>query len=77
MRLALPGYKQPQQLMALNYVLSLGGEFDAVLNIDGFNDGALSILENAQPKASIAYPSACTSLVMTDPRISVEALAGC
>ncbi|MFM7869738.1 MAG: hypothetical protein ACKPHU_36420, partial [Planctomycetaceae bacterium] len=76
MRLALPGYKQPQQLMALNYVLSLGGEFDAVLNIDGFNDGALSILENARQKTSIAYPRSwhARSLVMTDPRISVEAL---
>lgn len=75
-RLALPGYKQPQQLMALNYVLSLGGEFDAVLNIDGFNDGALSILENARQKTSIAYPRSwhARSLVMTDPRISVEAL---
>jgi len=75
-RLALPGYKQPQQLMALNFVLSLGGEFDAVLNIDGFNDGALSILENARQKTSIAYPRSwhARSLVMTDPRISVEAL---
>lgn len=75
-RLALPGYKQPQQLMALNYVLSLGGEFDAVLNIDGFNDGALSILENARQKTSIAYPRSwhARSLVMTDPRISVEAM---
>ena len=74
-RLALPGYKQPQQLMALNYVLSLGGEFDAVLNIDGFNDGALSILENARQKTSIAYPRSwhARSLVMTDPRISAEA----
>lgn len=74
-RLALPGYKQPQQVMALNYVLSLGGEFDAILNIDGFNDGALSILENARQKTSLAYPRSwhARSLVMTDPRISAEA----
>ena len=33
----MPGYKQPQQLMAYNYLLSLGAEFDAVINIDGYN----------------------------------------
>lgn len=35
------GYKQPQQLMALNYFLALGAHFDIVLNIDGFNEVAL------------------------------------
>jgi len=39
--LALGGYKQPQQLMALSYLLGLGAEFDLVINIDGFNDIAL------------------------------------
>lgn len=36
--LALPGYKQPQQLAALNYLLALGAHFDVVLNLDGYND---------------------------------------
>ena len=36
------GYKQPQQLLILSYFLSLGQHFDAVLNIDGFNEVALS-----------------------------------
>jgi hypothetical protein len=40
--LALGGFKQPQQLMALNYFLALGERPDAVLNIDGFNEVALS-----------------------------------
>ncbi len=40
------GYKQPQQLMALNYFMALGGEFDIVINLDGFNDIALPPLEN-------------------------------
>jgi hypothetical protein len=40
------GYKQPQQLMALNWFMALGGEFDIVINLDGFNDVALPALEN-------------------------------
>ena len=35
---ALGGYKQPQQLLALTYLLSLGAEFDIIINIDGFNE---------------------------------------
>jgi len=32
------GYKQPQQLLALAYYLSLGTEIDMVINIDGVNE---------------------------------------
>ncbi|MBK8504018.1 MAG: hypothetical protein IPL46_18505 [Saprospiraceae bacterium] len=39
--LALGGYKQPQQLMALTYHLFLGAEYDMVINLDGFNEMAL------------------------------------
>ncbi len=35
---AMGGYKQPQQLIALNYLLALGVRFDVVINIDGFNE---------------------------------------
>jgi hypothetical protein len=35
------GYKQPQQLLVLNYFLSIGQPFDLVINIDGFNEVAL------------------------------------
>ncbi|MCH9651430.1 MAG: hypothetical protein K0U98_24605 [Deltaproteobacteria bacterium] len=38
---ALGGFKQPQQLMALNYFVALGGHFDVVINLDGFNEVAL------------------------------------
>ena len=38
---AMGGYKQPQQLMILTYMLSLGAEFDIILNLDGFNEVAL------------------------------------
>ena len=42
-RHALGGYKQPQQLMTLAYYLALGAEYDLILNVDGFNELALSV----------------------------------
>jgi len=42
--------------------MSLGGEFDLVINIDGFNETTLAILENADLGTSIAYPLAWHSL---------------
>ncbi|MFM9264758.1 hypothetical protein [Tychonema sp. BBK16] len=50
------GYKQPQQLLILNYFLALGQEFDMVINIDGFNEVALSNLNN-KSQLDIAMPS--------------------
>jgi len=41
-RTALNGFKQPQQLMTLNYLLALGGHFDMVINLDGANDVSLA-----------------------------------
>ncbi len=41
-RTALGGFKQPQQLMTVNYLLALGGHFDIILNLDGLNDVALA-----------------------------------
>ena len=49
------GYKQPQQLMALNWFTALGGDFDIVINIDGFNDVALPALENV-PDTNPFFP---------------------
>ncbi|HXU30632.1 MAG TPA: hypothetical protein VN851_08665 [Thermoanaerobaculia bacterium] len=40
-RTGLGGFKQPQQLMALTYLLALGAHFDMVINLDGFNEVAL------------------------------------
>ena len=50
------GYKQPQQLLVLSYFLSIGQPFDLVINIDGFNEVALSPLNNQQ-KLDISMPS--------------------
>lgn len=40
--LANGGFKQPQQCFALQYFLLIGQRFDAVLEIDGFNEAALA-----------------------------------
>ncbi len=50
------GYKQPQQLLMLNYFLSIGQEFDMVINIDGFNEVALSY-QNNQQQIELSLPS--------------------
>jgi hypothetical protein len=50
------GYKQPQQLQVLSYFLSIGQEFDLVVNIDGFNEVALSTL-NDRAGLDISMPS--------------------
>jgi len=50
------GYKQPQQLLSLNYFLALGQELDLVINIDGFNEVALSNLNN-KAQVEVGMPS--------------------
>jgi hypothetical protein len=53
---AAGGYKQPQQLMILNYLLALGAEFDFVINLDGFNDIVLAPTENAPNHVNPFFP---------------------
>jgi hypothetical protein len=50
------GYKQPQQALVLAYFLSIGQQFDLVVNIDGFNEVALGSL-NDQHGLDISMPS--------------------
>jgi hypothetical protein len=54
--LAVGSFKQPQQLLALNYALALGAEFDAVLNIDGLNEVAWYRQDNGASGVSHLYP---------------------
>jgi len=73
---ATGGYKQPQQLLILNYMLSVGQVFDMVINIDGFNEIALSSLNNDR-QLDLTMPSAAhiqplTSLANND--LSTKAL---
>ncbi|MBS0202485.1 MAG: hypothetical protein JSS49_06255 [Planctomycetes bacterium] len=55
-RLAGNGYKQPQQLMIMNYVFTLGAEFDILINLDGFNEAALPAMDNVPFGVFAAYP---------------------
>ncbi|MFW5734238.1 MAG: hypothetical protein ACOCWR_04170 [Oceanidesulfovibrio sp.] len=51
---SMPEAKQPQQLQALTYLLSLGAKIDMIINIDGFNEVALTPV--ADPYSSLFYP---------------------
>jgi hypothetical protein len=52
--LAMGGYKQPQQLLALAYLLSLGMHFDVVVSLDGLNEVALPAVDNV-PKGTFPF----------------------
>lgn len=69
-RLAQPGYKQPQGLFALNYYLLLGGEFDIVISLDGYNEIALPAAENYPSNVALDYPQGwhARTLDIVDPR---------
>lgn len=54
--LALDGMKQPQQLLALAWLLTRGARFDAVVNLDGYNEVALPFAENARLHVASDYP---------------------
>ncbi|MDO8649569.1 MAG: hypothetical protein Q7R81_07380 [Candidatus Peregrinibacteria bacterium] len=54
--IALGAYRQPQQLLALTYLLTLGGHFDMIVNVDGFNDIAMPADENFSRKIFPFYP---------------------
>ena len=56
--IAAAGYKQPQQLLALTYLLAQGAHFDLVINVDGFNEVALAPLENTPQGVAPIYPRA-------------------
>jgi len=54
--LALGGYKQPQQLFTLQYFLAMGVHFDMVINIDGFNETVLPVVENLPFRTNPFFP---------------------
>lgn len=53
--LAAGGYKQPQQFLALAYLLAQGGHLDLAINLDGFNEVALPP-ENVTQGVAPIYP---------------------
>lgn len=53
---SIGGFKAPQQILLLNYFLSIGQELDLAINIDGFNEVAISSANN-DAKYQIYLPS--------------------
>jgi hypothetical protein len=62
---AQPGYKQPQQLQLLTYFLSIGQQFDLIINLDGFNEVVLGAA-NLQRDLALSMPSYGHMLPMMD-----------
>ncbi len=56
--LGLGGYKEPQQLMVVNYFLAIGMHIDVLVNIDGFNEVVLPVTENAKFNVNPFFPRA-------------------
>lgn len=54
--MALGGFKQPQQLISLNYFLALGAHYDVVINLDGFNEVVLPYSDNLPFGIFPSYP---------------------
>ena len=75
-RMSLGGYKQPQQLVALNYFLSIGAHFDLVINLDGFNEVALPPYSNVPKGVFPFYPNHWYTRVSTAPDPELRRLVG-
>ncbi len=74
---AVAGYKQPQQLLAMNYLLSLGQHFDLILNIDGFNELAGPPNANIPNNVSPSFPTGWSYLADRMPNLDVlDAVGG-
>jgi hypothetical protein len=61
--MGMAGWKQPQQLLALNYYLVLGGELDILINLDGVNEVAAHPVWNAGRETFPLYPTNWGTLV--------------
>src|SRR5436305_14825248 len=66
-RLGMSGYKQPQQLLLLTYLLSQGAEFDVLINLDGFNEIGLHSSENMYQNTHPSFPRAWRFRLHTEP----------
>lgn len=54
--LALGGYRQPQSLMTVAYLLTLGAQLDGIILLDGFNEVAMLGDPSFDPQTFPAYP---------------------
>lgn len=72
---ATGGGKQPQQLFRLQYLLLLGERFDIVVNVDGFNEIALPLVETTPSGLPGVVPRAYPQLLRS-PFISTACAGG-
>jgi hypothetical protein len=71
---ATGGGKQPQQLFRLQYLLLLGERFDVVVNVDGFNEIALPLIETTPLGLPGVVPRAYPQLLRS-PFIATQCVA--
>ncbi len=62
---AIDGGKQPQQLFKLYYLDLLELKFDIIINLDGFNELALTLSENYAINDHLIYPRNYSRLIST------------
>lgn len=73
---ALGGFKQPQTAAALTYLLALGHRFDVVVELDGFNELALSFMDHKGKGLFPAYPHDWDRLVSVVPDVQDQRRIG-
>ena len=74
--LAVNGYKQPQQLTMLAYLMTLGAEFDIVINLDGLNEIALPAIDNVPMGVFSAFPRQWGTVITTAESVEVKRRIG-
>jgi hypothetical protein len=74
--LAIPGYKQPQQLLAVTYFLSLGAEYDLIINLDGYNEIVLPFTDNYSVGVNPFFPRNWNLRVNRQPSKKILAVIG-
>ncbi len=74
-RLALGGYKQPQQHMTYSYLLSLGLELDFLIALDGVNEISLPAASNLPSGVDATFPRSWNARVATARTSTIRLLA--
>jgi hypothetical protein len=74
--LGVAGYKQPQQFLALTYFLSLGAEYDLIINLDGFNDIVLPVNDNYIFGVNPFFPRAWNLRISRQPSKKILTVIG-
>ena len=74
--LGIPGYKQPQQLLALTYFLSLGAEYDLIINLDGYNEIVLPFTDNYSVGVNPFFPRNWNLRINRQPSKKILAVIG-